>query len=118
MFADPQGLTYNTVAKSLVRISAGEDSSIYRLDDSGNVYTFQISHQFGKRNRFVAKVTRESTAADPLDDNTNIATSASVTLSIDVPVVGVPAADASYLAQMLIDWASDANIAKLCAGET
>jgi hypothetical protein len=83
------------VAKSLVRISAGDDSSIYRLDDSGTVYTFQVSHQFGKRNRFVARLTRDTTTADPLNDEKNIATSASVTFAIDVPVVGVVPADAS-----------------------
>lgn len=118
MFSDPQSITYSTVAKSLPAISRGETSSEYRLNDAGVVYNLSLSHQFGKRNRAVARLRRDSFASDPLVPSQNILTSATVTFTADFPVTGMTAVDAQLLAEALIDWLSDANILKLCNGET
>lgn len=118
MFADPQSVTYNAVAKSLPAISRGETSSEYRLDDSGVVYDFTLGHQFSKRKRVVARLRRDSYASDPLVPSQNILASMSATLTIDFPISGLTAADALLLAKALVAWATDPNITKLCNGET
>lgn len=118
MFSDPQSVTYNAVAKSLPAISRGEEQSVYRLDDSGVVYTFQISHQFAKRKRAVVRLQRSSYSADPLVPAQNLLASATATLTVDFPNYGMTATDAQLLAKALVGWLSDANILKAVNGET
>lgn len=118
MFADPQTVTYNAVAKTLPAISRGDTTSEYRLDETGIVYDFTLSHQFAKRKRVVARLRRDSFSADPLIPAQNILASATATLTIDFPNVGITTAEAQLLAKALVTWLSDANILKLAAGET
>lgn len=118
MFADPQSVTYSTVAKSLAAISRGEGQSEYRLNDSGTVYTLLLSHQFKTRNRVVARLRRDSTVVDPLIPSQNIPAGMTATLTIDFPVSGLVPADAQALAKALVGWASDTNVLKLVNGET
>lgn len=118
MFTDPQSVTYAAVAKSLPAISRGVDSSTYKLFDSGVVYDLSLSHAFAKRNRVVARLKRSAIVVDPLVTATNFEASATATLTIDFPTVGLTPADAQILAKALIGWASDANLLKLANGET
>jgi hypothetical protein len=118
MFADPQSVTYATVAKSLAAIGRNETQSEYKLNDSGVVYDLILSHQFGKRNRAVARLRRDSFASDPLVPAQNILGSMTATLTVDFPTIGLTPADAQALAKALIGWASDANVLKLVNGET
>jgi hypothetical protein len=118
MFTDPQSVTYATVAKSLPAISRNDNSSAYQLNDSGVVYNLTLSHQFGKRNRVVARIRRDSFSADPLVPAQNILASATATITVDFPIVGATPTDAQSLVKALVGWASDANILKLCNGET
>jgi len=118
MFADPQSVTYATVAKSLPAIGRNETQSEYKLNDSGVVYDLILAHQFGKRNRAVARLRRDSFASDPLVPANNILGSMTATLTVDFPTVGLTAADAQALAKALIAWATDANVLKLVNGET
>lgn len=118
MFADPQSVTYATVAKSLPAIGRGDSQSDYKLNDSGVVYSFTVAHQYGKRNRFVMRLKRDSFVADVLVPSQNIAASMTATFTIDHPTVGLTAADAQSLAKALRDWATDANLLKVLNGET
>lgn len=118
MFADPQSVTYATVAKSLAAISRGDESSTYRLDDSGVVYQLQLGHQFKQRKRVVARLQRTSFASDPLVPANNLLASMTATLTLDFPNVALTATDAQNLGKALVGWLSDANILKLANGET
>lgn len=118
MFTDPQSVTYATVAKSLAAISRGDESSVYRLDDSGVVYQLTLSHQFKNRKRVVARLQRNSYSSDPLIPSQNILASMTATMTIDFPNAGLAATDAQSLAKALVGWLSDANILKLANGET
>jgi len=118
MLADPQSVTYATVAKSLVAVSRGDDSSVYKLNDSGTLYELTINHTFGKRNRVYAKLRRDVYAADPIVPTQNILAGATVSMTIDYPLTGLTATDAQNLAKALRDWAVDATLLKIINGET
>lgn len=118
MFSDPQSVTYATVAKSLAAISRGENASIYRLDSSGVKYELKLEHQFGKRNRCVARLTRTSAVTDPLVPANYQVASMSATFTIDFPVTGLTTTDAQNLGDALVGFLSSANILKLAGGET
>lgn len=118
MFADPQSITYSAVAKSLAAIGRNETQSEYKLNDSGVVYDLVLAHQFGKRNRVVARIRRDSFSADPLVPAQNILGSMTATLTVDFPLVGLTPADAALLVKALVGWASDTNVGKLVNGET
>lgn len=118
MFADPQAVTYATVAKSLPAIGRSEDRSDYKLDDSGVVYRLSLSHQFKRRNRVVARLQRDAYVSDPIVPAQNTVASMTATVTVDFPTTGLTAADAVNLAKALRDWASDANLLKLVNGET
>lgn len=118
MLADPQTVTYATVAKNLPAIGRSENQSEYKLNDSGVVYDLILSHQFKARNRVVARLRRDAFSADPLVPTQNILASMTATLTIDFPTVGLTATDAQALAKALRDWATDATILKLVNGET
>jgi hypothetical protein len=119
VFADPQSVTYATVAKSLPRIGTTDSSSEYRLVDSGGVtYDLQLSHQFAKRQRVVARLRRDSVVTDPLVPANSIAASMTATLTIDFPNTGLYPTDAQDLANALVAWLTSGNILKLANGET
>lgn len=119
MFADPQSVTYATVAKSLAATGRGTDSSQYKLNDAGTVYQLSLSHQFKpQRTRAVARLQRDAFAADPLVPAQNLLASMTATLTIDFPTTGLTAADAQNLGNCLIAWASSANLLKILNGET
>jgi hypothetical protein len=118
VFADPQTVTYATVAKSLPAIGRGETQSEYKLNDAGVVYDLILSHQFKTRNRVVARLRRDSSVTDPLIPANSILASATCTFTMDFPNVGLTPADAQALGKALVAWLSDANILKLANGET
>jgi len=119
MFGDPQSVTYATVAKSLVATGRGPDSSVYKLNDAGTVYQLTLTHQFRpRRTRAVARLQRDAFAQDPLVPTSNLLASATATLTIDFPTVGLTAVDAQNLGNALVAWATSANILRLANGET
>lgn len=119
MFADPQVVTYATVAKSLPRIGSGTegDEGEYRLNDAGVIYKLTLGHQFKTRNRTVARLTRDSFATDPLAPANSIVASMSATFTLDFPTVGLTAVDAQNLGNALVGFLSSANLLKLANGE-
>lgn len=67
MFADPQTLTVNSVAKSMPAISRNGTSSIYQTADG--VYRMRISHDIqAKKERHLVEVIRQEIAADPYSE--------------------------------------------------
>jgi len=120
MLSDPQSITYNTVAKSLARISNAVDNSVYRLNDTAGqaIYTLTLQHQFKSRNRVVARLQRESIATDPLSASTNIETSMAGTFTLDFPNAGLTPVDAQYLGSALVAFLTSAVLLRLANGET
>lgn len=118
MLADPQSVTYATVAKSLVKSASGPTQSEYRLNDSGTLYLLRTGHSFAKRNRVFARLARDSYVADPLVPANNMYAGMAATLSIDWSPMGLTATDAQNLGKALVAWSSDATLLKLINGET
>lgn len=118
MFADPQSVTYSAVAKTLPAISRNDSSSVYQLNDAGVVYNLILTHQFGKRNRAIARLRRDSYSADPIIPAQNLLSSMTATLTVDFPIFGLLPTDAQALVKAVNTWASDANVLKLVNGET
>lgn len=118
MFADPQSVTYATVAKSLATIGRNDVQSEYKLNDGGTVYDLILSHQFKNRNRVVARLRRDSFSTDPLIPAQNILCSMTASFTLDFPSNGLTPTDVQNLGKALVGWLSDANILKLVNGET
>jgi len=119
VFADPQSITYATVAKSLPTTGRGETESTYRLADSNNVvYTLTLSHQFAKRNRVVARLRRDAVVPDALIPSQNFLASMTASFTIDFPTNGYTLTDAQALGNALTGFLTSANILKMANGET
>lgn len=115
-FSDPQTITVNTVAKSLVRIKSDGFKSIYRTADEE--FSFTISHQEAKkRTRRMVRVDQRKIAADPLTA-VNEWRNAGIYLVIDEPEIGFSDAELDYVVQALKTWLSTANVLKVCANES
>jgi len=116
LFADPQSVTINAVAKSLPAIARDDTSSTYRMDTGD--YELVVSRQFGKRNRFSVRLNAKKIAADPLASANNLEYKMSVYLVIDVPPVGYTNTEAKDIALGLAGWLTSANLLKVLGGET
>lgn len=120
MLSDPQAITYATVSKSLAAIGRGDTQSTYQLQDSGGVkFVLVLSHNYATRNRMVCRLTRSAYSSDPLVPANSILVSASATLTVDWPQIGMTTADADNLAQALLAWAATSGLMlKVANGET
>lgn len=116
MFADPQSVTVNAVAKSLPAISRDENASTYRMDTGD--YELVISRTFGKRNRFVVRLNAKKIAADPLTASNNLEYRMSTYLVLDAPPVGYTNTELKDIALGLVGWLTSANVLKVLGGET
>jgi len=121
MFADPQSITFNAVAKSLPAVSRGMDSSIYQMTD-GSAQTFRLTvgHQYKRRNRITVRLDMAKVVPDPLIPATSVQASASCYLVIDLPPAkNITDAEAVYMVTALKDWlATSTNISRTVNGET
>lgn len=116
--SDPQSVTINAVAVSLPRTSTDTNASSYSSADGLVKETF--SHQYGKRNRHLARIDHSKIAADPFQSSLNARYSMSSYIVIDMPVVGYTPAEAKqvvdgFIAQL--NASSGALITKLVGGE-
>lgn len=119
MFADPQTVTYNAVAKSLPAISRSTDQSMYKLMESdGTIYDLTLGHAFKTRNRAFVRLVRTSYANDPLVPANKLLAGMTATLTVDFPTFGLTSVDAQYIGNALTGWASSGNLLKLITGET
>lgn len=114
-FADPQSVTYNTVAKSMPR--TGTSLSEGTFMDANREFSLVIRHSFGSRYRHLAQLKMDSIVSNPLVPDQNFAVSAHAHLVIDAPKNGLTATEVTDLAKAIVTWATPANIAKLVAGE-
>lgn len=118
MLTDPQSVTINAVANSLPRTSTAVNSGQFQKDDT--TVKLDVSHQYGKRNRRLVKLTHTKIAPDPLISSTNIRYSMSVSVVIDTPVTGYTVAEAKQIVDGLTKWLTDssgANTTKVLGGE-
>lgn len=117
MFADPQSVTVNAVAKSLAKVDGGNYRGTYSSAADG--LTLTVQHSKGKRNRSAVTLKSSKLTTDPYVPATNRNFEMVATLSINVPEIGFSSTEVSQIAQALIDWAdTPANLAKFVNGES
>lgn len=111
MFADPQTLTINAVAKVCPRVfvAAGLPSTFKTADDE---WKLEISHQEvkGRRERHLLRVTQRKIAADPLTPSTNVEGTATVYLVIDNPKTGFSDTELRHMLAGTIGFFANATI--------
>lgn len=117
MFADPQSITVNAVAKSLAAVSRSPDSSVYKMDTGD--YALTISKQRTRdRKRFAIRIDARKIAADPLIATTNVEYFATVTLTVNAPFAGFTNTELKDISLALTAWANSSNMLKVLAEET
>lgn len=117
MFADPQSITVNAVAKSLPAVSRGTDSSLYKMDTGD--YSLTISKaRTGSRKRFAIRVDARKIAVDPYT-SVNAEFTSTCILSMNLPASGgFTNAEMKDIALALTGWATSANLLKVLGEET
>lgn len=99
---DPTTLTVSTVAKTMNKISTGENRSIYRNDDGSIAIT--VSHNYAsKKIRSVVRVDFQKTGADPLFPSQNLTVVGSTYVVLDRPKVGFTNAELVGYLEALAD---------------
>jgi hypothetical protein len=102
MFADPQSVTINSVAKSMPRISSKDLSATYQKDDQS--FKLTISHLISnKRIRSMVRIDQRAIVPDPLTAVNDYET-LSFYFVIDRPEAGFSATEVDYLVQGLKTW--------------
>lgn len=117
MFADPQSITVNGVAKTLPRVSIGNNEATYRSAD--DVWQMRIAHTTSKgRKRRMVEIRETIIAADPLTAE-NTSQYARTYIVIDEPAFGFSDTTLKYDLNALRDWAgAGTNADKLLGGES
>lgn len=120
MFADPQTLTVNSVAKSLAAISRNGTASIYQTADG--VYKLRISHDIqAKKERHLIEVIRQEIAADPYSE-LQIDAQLKIQVVIDNPTRSlISDTEITYVFNALATWftaSSSAAVGKILGNES
>ena len=117
MYADPQALTVNAVAKSLPRVGSTTPTKVGEFQTADGEFNFRIS-QYATANRFRREVrfTQKKIAADPISA-VNKEVSSSVVITVDEPRWGFSDVELGYLTSALIAWFTAGNRDKLLGGE-
>lgn len=118
-FSDPQSVTISAVTTPLPRISTSGDETLYQSADG--LIQLAASHDIGKRNRHLIKLSHSKITADPFLPTENVRVSMSNYMVFDVPPVGYTAAEqlAVYVGfKTMLTASSDLLISKLIAGES
>lgn len=122
-FADPQSITYNAVAKNLNRVSSSLNAGRYYLAETGgNDFSLELSHQYGKRTRRMARLNVGIVSSNPFATGLSSYESTSVYLVVDTPATYgvVDPAVAVLGVNALTGWltaTSNANALKLVQGQ-
>lgn len=122
-FADPQSVTYNAVAKSLNRVSSSTNAGrFYLAETGGNDYSLELSHQYGKRTRRMARLNVGAVSANPFATGLSSYESSSFYLVVDTPATYgiVDPAVAVLGVNALTAWltaSTNANALKLVQGQ-
>lgn len=117
MFPDPTTITINSVAKSLARVSVGDQKSTYQNADE--TFLLEISHQAaGKgRTRSFVRLTQRAVVSNPLD-STNDYDDLVAYIVIDRPAFGFTMVQVEQLVGGLKDFLTNATIDKLYGKES
>jgi hypothetical protein len=102
MFADPQTVTINAIAKSLARTESGDHGGGFESAVDGLVLS--INHALARRYRSTVRLDVSKISSDPLVPSTNRPYSMSVYLVMDVPPQGFSTAEITYNLKGLTDW--------------
>lgn len=116
MFADPQSVTVNAVAKSLPAIRREDTSSTYRMDTGD--YSLRITHREANRNRRTVQLDFQKIAADPFTPSVNQKFTGSIIFTIDVPTTGFTNSEIKDNSLALTAWLTSANVLKVLGGES
>lgn len=114
--ADPQSVTINGTATSLPRSGLALTEGAFTSATGEVVLT--VKHQKARRVRHTVKLQKSAIVSDPLVPSTNLNVSYSAHLVVDVPLNGVSAAEAGYIANALVAWLTAPNVAKVLGGES
>lgn len=115
MFADPQTINSQTLA----RTTSAKDSGEFRVAD--RTHAMVVSHTYGKRSRHLARYNHAKIAADPFTAGQSVRYASSVYLVVDAPLDGYTAAELKALVDAFLanlQASTGANIVKLIAGES
>lgn len=116
MFADPQSVTVNAVAESLVKIDSSGRTGTYRTADGE--FKLVIKHDEKNRSRRTVELSQEIIASDPFLTDVNRTYVQRAYIVLDCPKTGFTTAQQDNLAQALVDYLSDSVIDKIIAGES
>lgn len=117
MFAEPQSVTVNAVAKSLPRVSFGDRKGVF-ASNTGDI-TLTVSHDLKSRNRRNVRVDFAKTAVDPLLDGVSRPYSMSAYIVVDHPRVGFDNTEVKNNLKALVDYLAVAgNLDKVVGGES
>lgn len=117
MYADPQSVTVNAVAKSLARVGTTSPERRGSFSTPDGDFSFEV-RQDKTANRFRREVrlTQKKVAADPISA-VNKEVSTSVIIAVDEPRWGFTDTEIGYLTAAIITWFSTGNRDKLLGGE-
>lgn len=119
MLADPLSLSIGGVATSFPRTSAGQDQATYKSADG--IWTYSISHAYGKRVRRTVRLDWQDLDADVMDSSLQVPYTGSVYLVTDMPTVGVTiAAQLGHCVSLLAELSesSYANMTSILQGQS
>lgn len=117
MYAEPQSVTINGTAVSLARKGNSLTESEYASADMGTLLTINHRRTKGGRVQHRAGLRKDVIVPSVYVPAQNTPLSYSVAIVIDSPTANVSAVDVEYIARALVAWATNANLAKLVAGE-
>lgn len=118
-FADPQAVKISGSTKTLPRVSAAGNKSIYESADGLTRLT--ISTEKSKRKRHVYRVDVEKITSDPFIPTNNTSVSMSCYIVIDRPLVGYSNEEALAVVAGMLEAASEtssADLVKLLGSES
>lgn len=116
MFADPQVVTVNAVARSMARILMNGTSATYQNSDES--FKLTISHtKSGTRTRSMARLDQRKIVTDPLSSKQDYDT-LSFYFVIDRPEYGFSQTEVEQLIAGLKTWLDNTAIGKLFGRES
>lgn len=91
--ADPIVIPFGAGDLTLPLVSRNGESATYRhINDDGSYTELLVIHTSGKRRRHVIRLSTAVVNEDPISE-TNVLATAAMTVTADIPLVGVPRAN-------------------------
>lgn len=122
MFTDPLSVTYNSVAKSLIRVSISENATLYRtadgefelmrLDSSPNAKDGSIT-----RSILLTRVLPDPTPSDVFDDFRRVSNTFGITYTVENPKGSDTAVDIPRLRTALLALVDSTLEGRILGGE-